>query len=292
MAVTSFIPEIWAAALLTTLEEHHVAAQDGIVNRDYEGEIANQGDTVQINKLTDPTIGPYTRNSTDLSSPEVLTTTANTLVIDQADYFNFLLDDLDRSQVVNAGGLVSDAATRAAIGLRAETDTFLFAAMAADAGAKLTAEDIDSPDEAFLLFRKLRMALNKASVPTDGRWVVVSPEFEVLLLGDARFIDASKYGTNAPIMNGEIGRAIGFRVLVSNNLPMGYPGSTPEVSNFVIAGHSMATTYAEQISKVEALRSQKAFADIVRGLHLYGAEVVRPEALAVCDVDVTINSSS
>lgn len=292
MAVTSFIPEVWSAALLTTLEEHHVAAQDGIVNRNYEGEISEYGDTVQINTLTDPTIIPYTRNSTDLSSPEVLTTTAQTLVIDQADAFNFLLDDLDRAQVRNAGGLVSEAAQRAAIGLRAEVDTYLFGEMADNAGTTLPAEDIDSPDEAFLLLRKLRLALNKENVPKDGRWVVVSPEFETVVLGDPRFLDASAYGSNAPIMNGEIGRAVGFRVLVSNNLPEGFIPSAGEVSNFVIAGHSMATTYAEQISKVEALRSQKAFADIVRGLHLYGAEVVRPEALAVCDVDVTINSSS
>lgn len=297
MAVTSFIPEVWAAALLTTLEEHHVAAQDGIVNRDYEGEISEYGDTVQIGTLSDPTIGQYARNSTDLSSPEVLTTSHDTLVIDQADYFNFLLDDLDRVQVRDAGQLVSKAAQRAAIGLRAEVDTYLFGLMAAGVSTSnpdnlLDPEDIDSPDEAFRLLRKLRMTLNKSDVPMDGRWVVVSPELETIFLGDNRFLDASAYGTNTPIMNGEIGRAVGFRILVSNNLPQGFPGSTPEVSNYVIAGHSMATTYAEQISKVEALRSQKAFADVVRGLHLYGAKVVRPECLAVCDVDVTINSSS
>ena len=297
MAVTTFIPEVWAAALLTTLEEHHVAAQDGIVNRDYEGEISDFGDTVQIGTLSDPTIGAYTRNSTDLSSPQVLTTTADTLVIDQADYFNFLLDDLDRAQVRNAGGLVSGAAMRAAIGLRAEVDTYLFAEMAGDVSASnpdnlLTQRDIDEPSEAFRLLREFRLALNKANVPMDGRWCVVSPEMEVLFLGDNRFLDASAYGSNAPIMNGEIGRAVGFRILVSNNLPAASVGSSGEVSNVAIAGHAIATTYAEQISKVEALRSQAAFADIVRGLHLYGAKVVRPEALAVCDVHVTINSSS
>jgi len=294
MAVTSFIPEVWAAALLTTLEEHHVFAQDGVTNRDYEGEISAYGDTVQIGYLSDPTIAPYTRNSTDLSSPEVLTTTHDTLVIDQAQKFNFMLDDLDARQVRDDGALVDKAAQRAAIGLRDVMDTYLAYTMvnSTDASNVLEPLDIDSPDEAFQLLRRLRMTLNKRNVPSDGRFVVVAPEFELLLLGDNRFLDASAYGSNAPIMNGEIGRAVGFRVLVSNNIPAGYPASAGETSNWVIAGHPMATTVAEQITSVEAFRSQKHFADVVRGLHLYGAKVVRPEALAICDVDVTINSSS
>jgi len=294
MAVTSFIPEVWAAALLTTLEEHHVFAQDGVTNRDYEGEISAYGDTVQIGYLSDPTIAPYTRNSTDLSSPEVLTTTHDTLVIDQAQKFNFMLDDLDARQVRDDGELVDKAAQRAAIGLRDVMDTYLAYTMVNNTQASnvLDPLDVDSPDEAFQLLRRLRMTLNKRNVPSDGRFVIVAPEFELLLLGDNRFLDASAYGSNAPIMNGEIGRAVGFRILVSNNIPAGYPASAGETSNWVIAGHPMATTVAEQITSVEAFRSQKHFADVVRGLHLYGAKVVRPEALAICDVDVTINSSS
>lgn len=294
MAVTSFIPEVWAAALLTTLEEHHVFAQDGVTNRDYEGDINAYGDTVQIGYLSDPTIAPYTRNSTDLSSPEVLTTTHDTLVIDQAQKFNFMLDDLDARQVRDDGELVDKAAQRAAIGLRDVMDTYLAYTMVNNTQASnvLDPLDVDSPDEAFQLLRRLRMTLNKRNVPSDGRFVIVAPEFELLLLGDNRFLDASAYGSNAPIMNGEIGRAVGFRVLVSNNIPAGYPASAGETSNWVIAGHPIATTVAEQITSVEAFRSQKHFADVVRGLHLYGAKVVRPEALAICDVDVTINSSS
>lgn len=296
MAVTTFIPEVWAAALLTTLEEHHVFAQDGVTNSDYEGEIAEQGDIVHIGKLTDPTIASYTRNSTDLSSPEVLATTDNTLTIDQAKYFNFLLDDLDAAQVKSEGDLVSKAAMRAAIGLRDAVDTYLSYQMINNTQAAnvLAPVDADAPDEAFQIIRRLRMTLNKANVPSSDRFLIIAPEFEVLLLGDNRFIDTSRYGSDAPILTGEIGRALGFRILLSNNIPAGYPASSGETSNWVIAGHPMATTYAEQIpiNNVEALRSQKAFADIVRGLHLYGSAVVRPEALAICDVDVTINSSS
>jgi hypothetical protein len=75
--------------------------------------------------------------------------------------------------------------------------------------------------------------------------------------------------------------------MVSLNLPQGTAGTGGAVSNFVVAGHQIATTYAEQINKVEAYRPQNSFADAIKGLHLYGAKVARPEALAVMDCDVT-----
>lgn len=287
MAVDTFIPEVWSATLLTALEERHVLAQDGLVNRDYEGEIAQAGDTVHIGSLTDPTISTYTKNSTVIS-PQTLTTTDQSLVIDQSKYFAFEVDDVDARQVKAGGQLLTKAAQRSAVGLRETLDTYLATTIVAGAGNVLAAQDVATADAAFLLLRKMRMELNKDNVPNDGRWLVISPEFEALVLGDARFTDASKYGTNSVIMNGEIGRALGFRILVSNNLPGGTAGTPPEVSNYVIAGHNMATTVAEQINKVEAYRPPDSFSDAIKGLHLYGAKVVRPEALVVCDVDVTV----
>jgi len=53
-----------------------------------------------------------------------------------------------------------------------------------------------------------------------------------------------------------------------------------------IAGSSIATSYAEQISKVEAYRPQARFADALKGLHLYGGKVLRPQALVVASVKV------
>lgn len=292
MAVDTFIPEVWAAELLVALEEHHVFAQDGVTNRDYEGEISAFGDTVHIGTLADPTIDDYVKNVTVID-PETLTTTDDTLVIDQSKYFAFEVDDVDARQVRDSGQLLSRAAMRSAIGLRDLVDTFVGTSMTTDAGTVLTPEGLtatspEAADEAFRILRRLRMELNKQNVPTDNRFAVISPEFEAVILGDNRFIDASKYGSSTPIMNGEIGRAIGFRILVSNNLPEGTAGTPPAVSNFVVAGHPIATTFAEQINKVEAYRPDNSFSDAIKGLHLYGGKVVRPEALAVIDVDVTV----
>lgn len=287
MAVDTFIPEVWAASLKVALLERLVTGQAGVINHDYEGEIAAYGDTVHIGSLADPTISNYVKNVTVIA-PQTLATTDETLVIDQSKMFAFEVDDVDQRQVRDSGDLLSKAALRSAFGLAKVLDTHLLTKMTTDAGNILAAQDAATADAAFLLLRKLRMELNKDNVPDDDRFVIISPEFEALILGDNRFIDASRYGSTVPVLNGEIGRAIGFRVLTSNNLPAGTAGGAGEVSNFVIAGHSMATTLAEQINKVEAYRPQDSFGDAIKGLHLYGSRVVRPEALAVCDVDVTV----
>lgn len=287
MAVNLFIPQVWSAELLVALPTEYIFAQGGVVNHDYEGEVSAYGDTVHIGTLSKPTVATYARNSNTID-PQTLTTTDQTLLIDQSKYFAFELDDLDARQVRDGGQLLSKAALLAARELANVADSFLSGLITANAGTVLAPQVATSADAAFLLVRKMRVALDRANVPQAGRFLIVSPEFYALVLGDARFINAAAYGSAGPILNGEVGSILGFSVIVSNTLPVGTSATLPVVSNFVVAGHSMATTYAEQISKTEAYRPQNSFSDAVRGLHLYGAKVVRPEALVVCDVDVTV----
>jgi N4-gp56 family major capsid protein len=295
MAVDLFIPKVWAAELLTALDKTLVAGQSGVTNRNYEGEIANFGDTVHIGSLSNPTISDYVKNTTVIN-PQTLSTTDQTLVVDQAKYFAFEVDDVDARQVRDGGVLMTRAAQQAAYGLAEATDTFLLTKMTTGATNIVPATDVSTatPGGAYAVVLKLKLLLDKQNVPQDGRFLLVSPDFYAVLLSDQRFIDAAQYGSTSPIQNGEVGRVLGFAVIVSNNIPQGTAGTaaTPpamgEFSNFVVAGHSMATTFAEQISKVEAYRPESAFSDAIKGLHLYGAKVVRGEALAVCDVDVTI----
>lgn len=290
MAVDTFIPEVWSAELLTTLDENYVLAAPDASNRDYEGEIANAGDTVHIGSLTDPTVSTYTKNVTTIS-PQTLTTTDQTLLIDQSKYFAFEVDDVDMRQAQNGGKLLTTAAQRAAVKLQELADTYLGTLMTTNAGTVLTAADVATPAAAFSVLIRLKVALDRQNVPQAGRWIAVSPEFYGLLLADARFTDASAYGMGGVVANGVVGRALGFTVKVSTNLPAGTAGTNPEVSSFIIAGHKMATTFAEQINKTEAYRPQDSFSDAIKGLHLYGAKVTRPEALAVIDVDVTVPAS-
>ena len=275
MAVTSFIPELWNARLLYALEKAHVAAN--LVNRNYEGEIRQQGDTVHINSIGAVTVDDYMRN-TDIDDPEVLTTTDQTLTIDQAKYFNFQIDDVDAAQT--AGDLMDTAMQRAAYALNDAADAFLLQTIAAgvDTGNKigssaaiaLTAENIYENIVA------LKTKLDKANVPTTGRYIVVPPEIHALLLLDDRFVKASDGGTaNDTLLNGEVGRVAGFTVYMSNNVKF----TTDHWE--IPASVQTSTTYAEQIVSTEAYRMEKRFADAVKGLHVYGAKVTDGKQIAV-----------
>lgn len=288
MAVDLFRPGVWASELLVRLQERYVLADPGVsVNTDYAGEIQQGGDTVHIGSLGRPTIGNYVRNVTAVD-PQTLNSTDQTLVIDQSKFFAFEVDDVDAAQVRDNGRLMTHAAEQAGDGLMEVADTFLGTIMTAGAGTVLTAAAITTPAQAYNILVRLKVALDRGNVPTDGRWVAVAPEFHGLLLGDERFTSADRYGQTGVITNGEVGRALGFEIKVSTNLPAGTAATAPAVSSFVIAGHRVATTWAEQIRQVEAYRVQTSFSDALKGLHLYGAKVIRPEALAVIDVDVTL----
>ncbi len=291
MAVDLFIPEVWAAELLVRLQEQYVLADPGnSVNTDYTGEINQGGDTVHIGSLGRPTISTYVKGVTAVD-PQQLTTTDQSLVIDQSKYFAFEVDDIDMAQTRDGGRLMTQAAEQAADGLMEVADTYLGTIMTAGAGTILPALDVTTAAGAYNVLVRLKVALDRGNTPTLGRWVAVSPEFHAMLLLDERFTSADRYGQAGVITNGEVGRALGFTIKVSTNLPAGTDGTGSEVSSWIIAGHRVATTWAEQINKVEPFRPDSSFSDALKGLHLYGAKVTRPEALAAVDVDVTVPTS-
>ena len=122
MSITRFRPEVWSAQLLVALRKALVFAQANVVNRDYEGEITAAGDTVRITSISDPTIGTYVPNSTVIT-PEELTDAQRTLVIDQAKYFAFKVDDIDARQA--RGNVMPEAMNRAAYKLRDVVDQYI-----------------------------------------------------------------------------------------------------------------------------------------------------------------------
>ena len=138
-----------------------------------------------------------------------------------------------------------------------------------------------------MLINRMARLLDQQLVDRDGRWVVLSPEFlEVLQDEDSRFLQI-EWGQNGGLRSGESPTVIsGFRVYVSNNLPSvgtgaDTVGTSDQDTNYgvVVAGHDSAVATAEQINKTEAYRDPDSFADVVRGMHLYGRKILRPEAL-------------
>lgn len=274
MAVTTFIPELWSARLLYALEKAHVATN--LVNRNYEGEISNHGDTVHINTIGAITVKSYAKN-TDIDAPETLATTDQTLVIDQAKYFNFQVDDVDKVQA--AGELVDTAMGRAAYALADVSDAYLLGVIAAGAAAGNTIGSAAAPialtaSNVYENIVKLKTKLDKANVPNTGRTIVVPPDVHSLLLLDDRFAKSTATAGQEALINGLVGRIAGFDVYMSNNVKTGTGTDTGKTPYFEITAQiTDATTYAEQIIKTEAYRMESRFADAVKGLHVYGAKV-------------------
>lgn len=282
MAITNFIPEIWAAQLLSSLKKTLIYAGPGVVNRDYEGEVANQGDTVRITSISRPTIATYAKNATTITA-ETLTDAQRVLVVDQAKYFAFEVDDIDKRQAANGGALMSEAAQEAAYGLGDVIDQYVAGFYtSADAGNAIGTTAVTTAAIAYTQLVALRTKLNQANVPTAGRFVIVPPWYEGLLLDNDRFVRQDAAGTTEGLRNGAVGRAAGFDILVSNNVPI-ITGD----DYAVMAGHPSAISFAEQISKVEAYRPESHFSDALKGLSLYGAKVVRPTCLAVLTASIT-----
>lgn len=277
MSLGNFIPQIWAARLLENLNNAHVYAQPGVINRDYEGDITGAGDVVKINSIGRVTIGTYTKN-TDISDPETLDDAQANLLIDQQKYFNFQVDDVDRAQQKPK---VMDAAMReAAWGLRDVADQYIAGLYTGVASANTTGLGDDTTPlvptkvTAYEYLVDMGTVLDENNVPRDGRWVIVPPWYHGFLVKDDRFVGAG--AGDQVLRNGMVGQAAGFSVLLSNNVP-----NTSGAKYKVIAGHPMAWSYAEQIVSVESFRPEKRFADAVKGLHVYGAKLVRPTAIAV-----------
>ena len=278
----TFIPTVWAARLLTALDKSLIYGQTHVCNRAYEGEVRAFGNTVQIASIGDVTVNSYSKD-TDIATPETLTDSDQTLLIDQQKYFNFVVDSIDRAQ--QNVDVLDEAIRRAAYALKDVTDQYLAGLMdtAVPSGNKIGSvgsPKIPTKDDAYEYLVDLGSLLDENNVPTYGRFAVVPAWFHGLLLKDDRFVRSGTVAGDRRLMNGEAGEAAGFTILRSNNVP-----NTSGAHFKIMAGQAMATTYVEQVLELQAYKPEKRFGDAVKGLHVYGAKVVRPTALACLIAD-------
>lgn len=286
MAVTNFVPDIWSAKLLVALRKAHVAGN--LVNRDYEGEIAREGDSVKITSINDVTIGTYTPHS-DITVEDIDDATRS-LVIDQSKYFAVEFDDVEKAQSKKGGkSPLEQAVDNAAYQLRDVCDAFLLSTMSA--AVQGTANDLGTvaihttTRNLYDGFVDLSVLLDEANVPEEDRFAILKPALYGRVLKLDEFIAAGDAASAASRGNGYVGEIAGLSLYKSNNMPAVTDAAA--TGGAVIAGSRIATTFAEQIASVEADRMEKRFADMVKGLHLYGAKVVRPTALATVEFDAT-----
>ena len=273
MAIKNFIPTVWSENLYQALDKQYIAVAN--CNREFEGEIREKGNTVKICGLGHIRVSDYVKNI-NMNNPETLSDSARELVIDQAKYFNFQIDDIDRVQ--STPRLMEAAMKNAAIALADDTERYIYN-LYAEAGNTLTVTDPTVENIiSYLIDARTQLFANNVSDPQDIVFEV-TPEVAGLIL-KAKVLVSSNNGDS--LEHGCIGSIGGCKIYVSNNLAC--VDSEDFFEHKCLARTKRAIAFAEQLSEIDAYRPELRFADAVKGLHLYGAKVVYPSEMVLIDV--------
>ena len=305
---TGFIPEIWSGKLVEKFYASTVLA--AISNTDYEGEIKNKGDRVKIR--TKPTITIRDYKSDGLLGLDRPTGGTVELYIGNGKYFSLILDDVMEIQSdLNVLSMWSDdAAQQLKITVDSDVLDGIYGGMATankgvaagvitgsiNLGAKGTPLSVvgrnpGSGDVELLdVLMRLGQVLDEQNIPEVGRWVVM-PAWAGRQIKQSELRQAYLSGDSVSMLrNGRLGMVDRFTIYISNLLPNNSSNSTNFAAGEwpIYAGHAHGLTFASQISKVETLRSELTFGQILRGLQVYGYQIVDGKALA--QAQVTPNS--
>jgi hypothetical protein len=283
---SKFIPEIWAGKFLEKFYDATVLA--AISNTDYEGEIKDMGDTVYIRTKPTLTIRDYVRGQKlQTERPDSV---AVTLQINKGKYFAAEAEDIDRVQtdmeLMNTWS--EDASEQMKIVIDQDVlqniTTDIVAANKGNSAGRISgnialgaAGTPVSLTKANVLdfIIDLGLALDEQNIPETGRWVIL-PAWMAALIKKSDLKDASLTGDGTSVLrNGRLGMIDRF-TLYSSNLV--YKNASSEY--YIYAGHKLGFTFATQMTKMETLRSQDTFGDIIRGLQIYGYKVVKGDALS------------
>lgn len=271
MAIENFIPEIWSANIIEQFHNGTILAS--IANRAYEGD-AKSGNKIHIPGVVDVKVKDYNAGVSGkrTTAADEAVSTGVDLLIDQEKAFDFFVDDIDEAQ---SNADVMGAYTRSAAAALVEDTEAYLAGMLANGGTKMSGvKAITDWGSAYAALVAIRKALNAKKVPSAGRYAIVSPSFEEQLLSDASKLTSFQgVGDSTAIREGTVGRLIGMQVVTDPYMPDSKPAAIGLVAD--------AFVYASQIDKTESLRADNKFADRVRGLHVYGGKVVRPDAVQV-----------
>ena len=293
-----FLPKIYSKKVLNFFRKASVV--EAITNTDYAGEIAAFGDSVRIIKEPVISVSDYTRGSDTTATK--LTDQELTLVVDSAKAFKFIVDDIETN--MSHVNFKEVATSSAAYALRDSYDAAVIASMfsgvstsspdhvlGADASAAtqtmgqhqggsnaidLTGSDGTGTDPLDVMSFMAKL-LDEQSVPEEGRWFVAPPSFyNELAQSGSKLLSVDFNAGQGSIRNGLVssGKLRGFDMYKSNNV-----AATSTATGKILAGHISSTATAQTIISTEVLRDPSSFGDIVRGLHVYGAKVLRPEAL-------------
>lgn len=278
MGLENFTPEIWSAKLFVRLRKAHVFGN--IINTDYQGDISSMGDSVHINEIGPITVNDYTKYGA--LTWQALTSADKTLIIDQGKSFSFAVDDVDKAQ--NNPKVMNGAMSEASYAVADTVDQFI-AGLYAQAGITGSATYIGSSGSSVSVstgnvietLSYVQRYMNEKNVPNGNRFGVIPPWFhQKLVLAEVGGIASTavpKTTDTGVLMNGYVGQAFGFNLLLSNNV------SNNATQYRMMFGDRSAISYAGQIAKIKAVEREDYFDEGIKGLYIYGAKVVRPNAL-------------
>ena len=302
----NFTPEIFSQKVLKFFRRASVA--EDITNTDYTGEIENFGDTVNIIKEPTITVSQYTRgsvvNTQDLADDQI------TLTVDQANAFAFKIDDIEERQShINFEAL---ATSSGAFSLKRKYDANVLQAISDGAGiagaddASLSGGltttntslgtasspiNVEADDAGINLMLLMARVLDDQSVPEENRWFVAPPIFyekmfqagnkiaEVQVTGDASSNLRNGLATPGTLAGFSCYKSTALNSTAGTDQVTLSGVATDASENVILAGHISSTATASHIAKTEVVRSTESFSDVVRGLHVFGRKVLRPEAI-------------
>ncbi len=290
-----FLPKVYSKKVLNFFRKSSVV--EAITNTDYSGEISAFGDSVKIIKEPVITVYQYERGA-DITKT-ALTDQETSLVVDTANAFKFIVDDIETA--MSHVNFKEVAASSAAYALRDAFDEGVIATMfagvsasspnhilGADNATDLAAGTFDGTgnldigfgtDEHDPLDIMAYMArlLDEQDIPEEGRWFLAPPSFyEQLGQSSSKLMSVDFNAGQGSIRNGLVssGKLRGFDMYKSNNV-----AATSNAAGKILGGHMSSTATAQTITSTEVIRDPDSFGDICRGLHVYGAKVLRPEAM-------------
>ena len=290
-----FLPAVYSKKVLNFFRKSSVA--EAITNTDYAGEITAYGDTVRIIKEPVITVYQYERGQ-DVTQTKLTDQEIN-LVVDTANAFKFIVDDIETS--MSHVNFKEVASSSAAYALRDAFDSGVIATMfsgvpasspnhvlGSDNATDLAAGTFDGTgnldigyasgehDPIDVLSHMARL-LDEQNVPEEGRWFLANPEFyEQLVQSSSKLLSVDFNAGQGSIRNGLVssGKLRGFDMYKTNNI-----AATSNAAGKCLAGHISSTCTAQTIVNTEVIRDPSSFGDIVRGLHVYGAKVLRGESI-------------
>ena len=302
----NFTPQIFSQKVLKFFRRASVA--EDITNTDYTGEIENFGDTVNIIKEPTITVSSYTRgsvvNTQDLADDQI------TLPVDQANAFAFKIDDIEERQShINFEAL---ATSSGAFSLKRKYDANVLQAISDGAGiagaddASLSGGltttntslgtasspiNVEADDAGINLMLLMARVLDDQSVQEENRWFVAPPIFyekmfqagnkiaEVQVTGDASSNLRNGLATPGTLAGFSCYKSTALNSTAGTDQVTLSGVATDASENVILAGHISAAATASHIAKTEVVRSTESFSDVVRGLHVFGRKVLRPEAI-------------